>query len=158
MKLCKVIERELKYRLFDKWTATVRSSIGKNGVREMRNSATESGVGNYRTGNVALDILAKRQKVDLGSMRHLLLAVRQENSHPAIVSLSRFLDSFGDAQWLLSEECDVALNLISSRFRNGGVHEHLVDYSLCTEAMEYLLKSADAALPKVLNATNRNCD
>lgn len=153
MKLCKVAERELKHRLFDEWCSSVRSSIGKKGIREMQVKADEIDLANDQTGSLALDFLDKRKKVELGAMRYLLLAVGRESKHPAIVSLSQFIDSRDDSQWLLSGECDEMLSRISSKYRNGGVHEHLIEYELCTEAMDYLLKNEEAAIPMLLNAT-----
>lgn len=148
MKLCKTFERELKRQVFDSWCREVRLKIGNKGVKELRENSEPWR--DNRTGNTALDFLAKRQKVELGGMRYMLRAVAEGSDHPAIKTLDNFLDSFAGRDWLLSEEHDEALARISSRYRNGGVHEHLVEFELCSEALDYLIRDREAVLPKLL--------
>lgn len=150
MKLCKTFERELKQQLFDSWCREVRSKIGKKGVKQLR--VDSEPWQDDRTGNAALDFLAKRQKVELGAMRYMLRAVADGSDHPAIKTLDDFLDSFAGRDWLLSEEHDEALASVSSRYRNGGVHEHLVDFELCSEAMDYVICAKEAVLPTLLKS------
>jgi hypothetical protein len=152
MKLCKAVERELKYQLFDVWCKDFRQKKGKKGVDELRE---ESKPWSDRTGSTALDLLAKRQKVELGGMRYLLRAVAEGSNHPAIREFGSFLDSFGGRDWLVSNEFDEALARVSSRYRNGGVHEHLVEFGLCSEALDFLIRSSEAILPKLLRALVR---
>jgi len=85
-------------------------------------------------------------------MRYLLKAVRDDSKHPAIQLLNVYLRTFEKFDWLVSDEMDNILSKISSRYRNGGVHEHIIDYRLCQEAFEFLLTGKNAALPKLLEA------
>lgn len=149
MKICKTFERELKHQLFDSWCKEVRSG-GKNGVKQLEREA--GAFQDDRTGCTALEFLAKRQKIELGSMRYMLRAVAEGSEHPVIKNLSGFVDSFEGREWLLSKSLDESLERISSRYRNGGLHEHLVDYGLCSEALDYLVIGKDAVLPTLLRS------
>jgi hypothetical protein len=150
MKLCKAFERELKHQLFDAWCQEVRSKIGERGVKQLR--IDSESYGNDRTGDTALDLLAKKRKPELGGMRFMLRAVANGSEHPAIKVLKSFLESFEGHDWLISTDHDQALERISSRYRNGGVHEHLVNHDLCSEATDYILSGKDAVLPKLLRS------
>ena len=73
--------------------------------------------------------------------------------HPAIVSFGVFIGGFRDPQFLVSEQLEGALRDISTKYRNGGVHEYIVTFDICREAFDRLLFGQDPLLRRLLNAS-----
>jgi hypothetical protein len=152
MKSAKLVERELKRRVFEPWRAMVREKLGKSGLAEIRQSLAEQGAD--RTTQTLLDWLEKRSKVELGGMRYALKAVRQTcPRHEIVETLATFLKELRDGDWLVSDMFDTILENISTKYRNGGVHEHVVTYDICSEAIERIVTGADPVLARLLLAT-----
>jgi len=47
------------------------------------------------------------------------------------------------------------LSDISSKYRNGGVHEHIVDFSTCEDAVQRILTGEGSALNKLVMSTKK---
>ena len=152
MQVSKVVERELKNRVFVAWRDHIQKMIGATGIKEMRNAA-HSNFPFDRTGSLALDWLEAKQKVTLGEMPYCLSAVRKCSSHPAISSLGEFVGGFQDPEFLVSEQLESALRDISTKYRNGGVHEYIVTFEICREALDRLLCGQNPLLRRLLEAT-----
>lgn len=153
MKLCKVVERELKSRLFESWRKEFRAAEGKTGINRMRDEAVQNGTDQDRNGVKAWKFLDKRQKLEIGPMRFMISTAMEGSQHPAIVSLRDYVNSLDNPSWILSKDCTDALDLISKRYRNGGVHEHLMDHAICVEAMDFILRREKPFLATLLEAT-----
>lgn len=152
MKSAKLVERELKRRVFEPWRSKAREAFGKAWLAEMRQAAAVAGMD--RTVQTLLDWLEKRSKVELGGMRYALKAARQAvDPHPIVGTLTRFLEELRDGGWLLSDAFDTALENISTKYRNGGVHEHIVTFDICREAIETIVTGPDPVLSRLLIAT-----
>ncbi len=153
MKLAKLVERELGARLFKPWRDSARISLGKDGITELiaRNKVEDFG----RTEAVLLAFIDKRAKLDLGSMRYALRAVGASGSLGPLTSmLGTHLATLSDADWLTGEAFESLLSDISTKYRNGGVHEHIVSFAVCREAMERILTGPDPMLSRLLLATS----
>ena len=57
-----------------------------------------------------------------------------------------------EMKWLLSEEFKCLLNDILKKYRNGGVHEHMVTYNTCREAIEITVTGPNPLLKKFISS------
>lgn len=92
-------------------------------------------------------------EMELGQMRYCLKEVRNGNNHPAISSLKEFLDTLADSTWLTSEKTETLLQTLSTKYRNGGVHEHMVSFEVCQEALDRFLFGKDPMVNNLLVAS-----
>jgi len=143
MELCKVFERELKRNVFEKWKAD--SKLKKDEIlkllQEYPNNQTISKLCNWVIG---------RGTIELGNMKFIL---KESNSGSTIwifQNLFSFINKLPSADYLLSDEFQSTIGRISSVYRNGGVHEHLVSYSICEKAFNEILTGPGNALKKLL--------
>lgn len=152
MKLAKTVERELVHRLFVNWRWVVRQDLKKAGIKKLREELNDSKAD--ITSLRLLDWLEKRGKLDLGAIRYVFEAIKtKENLSSVLANLSEFMESLRDYTWLLSDELTAVLEEISTRYRNGGVHEHLVDFETCEEALQRICIGEGPILKRVLEAT-----
>jgi hypothetical protein len=153
MKLSKLVERELGARLFKPWRDAARIEIGKDGIASLR---TRNEVGDLaRTEAVLLSYVEKRSKLDLGAMRYALRASGASAVQGPLTSmLGTYVSTMSDAGWLTGEALESLLSDISTQYRNGGVHEHIVSFAVCREAMERILTGPDPMLSRLLLATS----
>lgn len=63
--------------------------------------------------------------------------------------------SLQEPGWLLSDEFSQILSDISSKYRNGGVHEHMVDFVTCQDAITRVITGENNALTKLIKATRQ---
>lgn len=153
MKLSKVVERELKRRVFEPWRAKYQSPEGRRRLDDLRR-ASERGPRDD-TGSLIVDWLSGRKRLELGSMRFCLKKAGERRPHAAIQALEAYLRSFSDPGWLTSQDLFDRLAEVSNRYRNGGVHEVVVNYDLCVEAIDRLLLDRDSTLARLLPASTQ---
>jgi len=154
MKASKLIEREMKGRVFVSWREAARKQLGKRKLAELREQIEAERCD--RTALALIDWLQKRSKIDLGSMRYCLKEIRAEDDLSVLLAnLADHISGFNGTAWLLSDEFDDALADISTKYRNGGVHEHLVSYAVCTEAVERVVLGEQPVLRRLLESTTR---
>jgi hypothetical protein len=154
MKVAKLIERELKIRLFRPWRIAVRKDLEKSGLVAIKEEISRPPVD--RTDDVLIDWLQKKSKLDLGAMRFCLRSTVQEKDSSKVRKLlADFLDRLPDALWLTSSEFESTLIDISTKYRNGGVHEHLVSYETCREALDRILLGPQPVLQRLIQATSQ---
>ena len=55
--------------------------------------------------------------------------------------------------WIISEEHTDLIYEIYTKYRNGGVHEHIISFEVCEEALNRLLLDEDSQLRNLLGAT-----
>ena len=151
MKIAKVFERELTIRIFRKWRSFSIQKLGKNFIKLIgeieNNEATDAD-------KLLSDYFLKKRKTDLGGMRFALSSVTDDvESFSVTGSFKDFLFSLSNPQWILSDDFSSILNDISSRYRNGGVHEHLVDFSTCEDAVSRIVTGENSALQNLIKAT-----
>lgn len=154
MKIAKIFERELTIRVFRKWRTVLLENTGKEAIQallDLQNADTTE------VDNLLCDYFSKKRKTDLGGMRYVLRSLSEKKSQGPIVSKFKdFLNTLSEPQWLLSEEFATILNDISSKYRNGGVHEHLVDFEICGDAVKRILLDENSALKRlVLNTREK---
>ena len=102
-------------------------------------------------------LFSKKRKTDLGGMRFALHAITNKvESFSVTENFRDFVFSLNNPEWILSDEFSSILNDISSKYRNGGVHEHIVDFATCENAVSRILIGKDAALEKLIIATQQN--
>jgi hypothetical protein len=156
MKLSKLIERELSIRIFRPWRTAVRADIGKAGLAELRK---EIEVSRDQTAARLIDWLEKKSKLELGSMRFCLRRAGEVQSGPSPQALlGKYLESMGDGEWLTSEALEDVLVDIATKYRNGGVHEHMVSFETCQEAMDRILLGSTPLLGRLIEETTVNDD
>ncbi len=68
---------------------------------------------------------------------------------PAFQLLLEVIQSLGNKDFLLSQEFISACNSVSTKYRNGGVHEKIVTYEICKEAMENILTRKQSYLAQL---------
>lgn len=152
MKASKLIERELTIRVFRPWREAARKVLSKDRLSALREEVETPPV--ERTEQVLIRWLQKQSKLDLGAMRFCLSEVRGgEPSTPLRKLLAGYLDTLTDGPWLTSDELESALLDISTKYRNGGVHEHLVTFETCREAVNRILLGPQPLLQRLMEAT-----
>ena len=152
MKASKLIERELTIRVFRPWRDAVRKEIGKDRLSALREEVETPPV--ERTEQVLIQWLQKQSKLDLGKMRFCLRGARQATaSMPLQRLLAEYLGALSDGRWLSSDEFESALLDISTKYRNGGVHEHVVTFETCREAVNRILVGPHPLLQRLMEAT-----
>lgn len=127
MKIAKVFERELNINVFKKWSKLAKSSFSKEEIKEMlidRNI--------YDSEALLYKVLNKNEKPTIGNTLFLFRSM-SGSSKPLTRHFNNFLVS--KMQWLLSEDFMNLMNDILKKYRNGGVHEHMVTYETCNEAI-----------------------
>jgi hypothetical protein len=151
-KLCKVVERELRGRVFEPWRTRLQAPAGRGALAQMRAAAKRYD----DTGEIVLRWLeGGRRGLELGPMRFALKKAGAGNPHPALLELGQRLKQFADGTWLTSSDFEGRLKDVSDRFRNGGVHDAVVTYELCGEAFDQLLSQPDSTLRLLLEATRQ---
>lgn len=152
MKVSKLIERELNVRIFRPWRESTRQGIGKEGLREWR-SALESKTLN-RTDTALMEWLENGRKLDLGAIRFALQELGDIDSDSQVKEqLLEYIQRLNGESWLLSQELFDLLQDISTKYRNGGVHEHVVSYAVCKEAIERVVLGPEPMLQILMVST-----
>jgi hypothetical protein len=152
MKASKLIERELTIRVFRTWRNAVRKELGKDRLSALREEVETPPV--ERTEQVLIQWLQKQSKLDLGAMRFCLSEARgAATSTPVRRLLAEYLSTLPDGAWLTGDEFESALRDISTKYRNGGVHEHLVTFETCREAVNRILLGPQPLLQRLMEAT-----
>jgi hypothetical protein len=152
MKAAKLIERELTIRVFRPWRDSVRKKLGKDHLSALREEVDTPPV--ERTEQALIQWLQKKAKLDLGAMRFCLSEARgAAASTPLRKLLEEYVGALPDGQWLTSDEFEAVLDDISTKYRNGGVHEHLVTFEVCHEAVNRILLGPQPLLQRLMEAT-----
>ena len=153
MKVAKIFERELTIRVFRKWRAEMLNSLGKNAIKSMIEVNADEAPG---VDQLLSDYFNKKKKTDLGGMRYIFKMMSEEMSENTIASnFKNFILTFPDPDWLLSGDFLSVLNDISSKYRNGGVHEHVVSFEVCDEAIKRILLDESAVLKRLVLSTEQ---
>lgn len=146
MKLCKAFERELKRLVFDRWKNLTIESQGQEWLKRSLDKAKND---HDQTLVKLIGYALDRNKLELGPMRFVMRKLKTDQLDPVMTSLLRSIENLSNREFLLSEELVEACELIATKYRNGGVHEKIVSYSICKEAMERLLTDEDNYLKKL---------
>ncbi len=148
MKVSKLIERELNIRIFRPWRDQMRDVLEKDCDLTEPDS-------NERIELFLNEWLQKRSKIGLGDIRHCLNAVRNVKTATTLFqSFTRYIHSMPEGDWLISPELESVINDISTKYRNGGVHEHTVSFETCQEAINRILLGPRPLLQRLMMATN----
>jgi hypothetical protein len=152
MKASKLIERELTIRVFRPWRDAVRKQLGKDRLAALQRDLEASPAD--RTEQVLAQWLQKKSKLDLGAMRFALTEAREASSStPFRKLLADYLATLPGGFLLTSSEFETILYDISTKYRNGGVHEHVVTYDICREAVDRILLGPQPLLRRLMEAT-----
>jgi hypothetical protein len=155
MKASKLIERELTIRVFRPWRDATRQELGKGRLTDLRKEVDTMPVD--RTEQALIQWLQKQSKLDLGAMRFCLRKAREPApTTPSLKLFAEYLDELPGGNWLTSEEFESVLSDISTKYRNGGVHEHLVNFETCREAVNRILLDPQPLLQQLMDATARS--
>lgn len=144
MELCKVFERELKRHVFDNWKEK-STDINKNKVKGLEQSTKDETTERFCRWYLGKD------KIELGPMRHFIKSVRESTSNWMFAALRTYIKSLPSSEFILSNDFEKLLTRISNDYRNGGVHEHLVKYSICEKAFKEILTGPNNALSRLLS-------
>lgn len=146
MKLCKAFERELKQLVFDRWKSMTIETEGKEWLKKSLDKAKKDHDQTLiKLAGYALD----RNNLELGPMRFVMQRLKTDELDPVMTSFLRSIEGLANKDFLLSEELINVCELIATKYRNGGVHEKIVNYFVCKEAMERLLTDEDNYLKKL---------
>ena len=92
----------------------------------------------------------------MGTVRFLFKNLREKSYEDIITDhFLNFLKSFENFNWIISEEHTSTIFDIYTKYRNGGVHEHLVSYEIWKEAIGRLVLNSESQLKKLLKATKQ---
>ena len=83
--------------------------------------------------------LLKRDKIDLGSMAYSIRRLIENCDNEMLQHFKEHISDLNNREFILSQNFLQICKLISTRYRNGGVHEKIVTYDICTEAFENIL-------------------
>jgi len=156
MKAAKLIERELTIRVFRPWRDMIRESHGKDDLRIIREQIDQGSPDRTET-NLIDWVVGKRKSLDLGGMRFCLKEIRELGSNtPMRKLLGNYLKTLSGGAWLISPEFESALQDISDKYRNGGVHDHLVSYDVCSEAVERVLLGPEPLLKRLVESSGES--
>ena len=148
MKLCKVFERELNIMIFYEWRKIFSKKYSKDYLKTQLEEATSV---KDETLHRLISFLQKRQKLELGSMYHVIKQLRKNSKDSILNSLNKYILSLNNHDFILSEEFLEIVKIITSRYRNGGVHEKIVTYEICREAFENIVFSENNYLKQLAN-------
>ena len=152
MKASKLVERELTIRVFRPWREAIRKNLGKDRLAALREQSDTQP--SDRTEQVLIQWLHKQSKLDLGAMRFCLSGAREASaSTPVLMLLKKYLSTMSDGEWLSSCDFEDVLIDISTKYRNGGVHEHLVNFDTCREAVNRILLGDRPILRRLVEAS-----
>jgi hypothetical protein len=144
MKVAKVFEREINLNIFKKWVQKAKASFSKS---EIQNMTVDRHI--FDSEALLYKVLNKNEKPTIGNTLFLLRNVSNDNkplSQHFYIMLKR------EMKWLLSEEFKCLLNDILKKYRNGGVHEHMVTYNTCREAIEITVTGPNPLLKKFISS------
>lgn len=152
MKVSKLVERELKNRVFRPWRELMRSDLGRDGLKRLEEQVRIPPVD--RTEEALINWLRKQSKLELGGMRFCLRGALLTNPEkPLQQLLSTYLHSLHEGEALASADFESILNDISTKYRNGGVHEHIVSFEVCKQAVDLILFGEHPLLKIIVEAT-----
>lgn len=146
MKLCKVFERELVRIIFRPWRDACKKDFDKQQLKEWLSRAEDE---NDLTTRKLVAWLLKRGKLELGAMKYAIARLLEDCNNDILSSLKDFIQGLKNGGYILSESFIEACHLVSTRYRNGGVHEKIVTYKICEEAFENVLCSSNNMLKEL---------
>ena len=148
MKLCKVFERELVAILLRRWKDSVSRILTK---QDMKSALKDAEARRDETTCRLTGWFLKRNKLELGSMAFVVGRLIENCDNDVLLDLKRHVQSLRNSEFILSEEFLDICKLISTRYRNGGVHEKIVTYDICREAFQKILISQDSYLKSLVS-------
>lgn len=152
MLVCKIVEREIKHKIFNPWIVKVKQDFSKENFKTIRDYLNRDG-SDLLTASL-LDVIEKKRRTDLGTVKFIFDMVREsESKEPLLIHFKNFLKTLADHSWIVSEEHSSKIRDIYTRYRNGGVHEHLVTFEVCHEALQTILIGENPSLFRFLKAS-----
>jgi hypothetical protein len=145
MKLCKVYERELGI-LFRNWRSKVLQNVTREILKNHLRGAEEC---KDETMSKLTGWLLKRNKLELGSMAYIVKRIVEQCDNDILNNLRECMVASSNSDFILSQEFPEICRTISTRYRNGGVHEKIVTYEICKEAFEVILTGKDNYLKRL---------
>lgn len=148
MKLCKAFERELNILIFQRWKENLFKKYTK---ADLKNHLKGSERKHDITTQKLIGWLLKKNKLELGSMTFVIKRIISQCDNEILTHLKTYILDLKNNDFLLSQDFLKASQEISSRYRNGGVHEKIVTYDICKEAFNNILIQKDCYLKKLTN-------
>jgi hypothetical protein len=148
MKLCKVFERELNRLVFQSWKDKTSNDYTKDGLKAQMQHTEKNG---DETTRKLIDWLLKRTKLELGSMTYILQRIIDNCDNDLLNHFMEHISMLNNHDFILSQEILQICKSISTRYRNGGVHEKIVSYEICVEAFENILMKEENYLKKLMD-------
>lgn len=137
MKLCKVFERELNRLIFESWKDKLLSTMKKAELKKIQGDAEK--VSDQTTVKLIGWIL-KKNKLELGPMTFVIERLAQKADNLVLSHFEEYIRSNVQSRdFLFSRLFVEGSRLISTRYRNGGVHEKIVTYEICKESFDVIL-------------------
>ena len=98
-----------------------------------------------------IGLLLKKNKLELGAMTYVIRRLVDRCDNEILTHLKEFISTLNNHNFILSEVFLDICRLISTRYRNGGVHEKIVTYDICKEAFENILMKDNNYLKELTN-------
>lgn len=95
--------------------------------------------------------LLGKGKLELGPMMYIIASIIKQRDNQVFSDLYEYILKLKNNKYILSNEFLDHCNKISTRYRNGGVHEKIVSYEICHEAFNSILMNKDSYLKKLLD-------
>jgi hypothetical protein len=148
MKLCKVFERELNKLIFKRWKDNLLLTTNKDSFKKGLKEAEQN---KDQEMSRLIRWLLKMDKLELGSMTHIIKRVVDRADNEILHHFKKYIGTLKNREFILSNSFLEICRLISSRYRNGGVHEKIVTYEICKEAVDNILLQEDNYLKALAN-------
>jgi hypothetical protein len=146
MQLCKAFEREMSLLIFNPACSHIKSMFNKNQLKAMLDVAESRG---DITESKLISLVLGRGKLELGSMAYVVRRVSENCDTPIFELFLEYVKKLENHEFLLSDDFQSICKQISTKFRNGGVHEKIITYDICKEAFREILEVENSFLSRL---------
>jgi hypothetical protein len=137
MQLCKAFERELNSLVFVPAINHIKAKFNKNQLKAMVSDAESRG---DTTESKLIARILGQGKLELGSMTYVVRRIGENCDTPVLNLFLEYVKQLDNHGFLLSDDFQSICKQISTKFRNGGVHEKIITYEVCKEAFQVILE------------------
>ena len=146
MKLCKVFEREMIILILQKWKEKGLKNISKSDMKLFFKEAENS---RDMTTQKLIGWVLKKNKLELGPLGFVFKRIADRCDNDILLDLKNYISTLKNSDFLQSQSLQDAIKEISTKYRNGGVHEKIVTYEICAEAFDKILTGENCYLKKL---------
>jgi len=101
-----------------------------------------------------IEWLLRKKKLELGPMSYVIKRVTEKCDTDIFTLFRENIVSLTNYEFLLSSDFQEICKEITTKFRNGGVHEKIVTYEICKEAFHKILEMPENYLSRLASVGN----